>query len=96
MTNLRSGCRSKTPAQIIHQTARCERNPADSICMGGADVAFDPDELGRSPIVAVGTLDEVCDQLIETRRRYGISYFAAPVDARPEVLAPVIERLAGT
>jgi len=64
--------------------------------MGGADVAFDPDELGRSPIVAVGTLDEVCDQLVETRRRYGISYFAAPVDARPEVLAPVIERLAGT
>jgi len=64
--------------------------------MGGADVAFDPDELGRSPIVAVGTLDEVCDQLIETRQRYGINYFAAPVDARPEVLAPVIARLAGT
>jgi len=64
--------------------------------MGGADVAFDPDELGHSPIVAVGALDEVCDQLIETRQRYGINYFAAPVDARPEVLAPVIARLAGT
>ena len=64
--------------------------------MGGADVEFDHEELGRSPIVAVGTLDDVCDKLIETRRRFGISYFAAPVDARPDILAPVIDRLAGT
>jgi probable F420-dependent oxidoreductase len=79
-----------------HLSDFAERIAMVTARMGGADVAFDPDELGRSPIVAVGTLDEVCDQLIETRRRYGISYFAAPVDARPEVLAPVIERLAGT
>ena len=64
--------------------------------MGGAHVEFDHEELGRSPIVAVGTLDDVCDKLIETRRRFGISYFAAPVDARPDILAPVIDRLAGT
>jgi hypothetical protein len=36
----------------------------------------------------------VCARLIDTRDRYGISYFAAPIDARPEVLAPVIEALA--
>jgi probable F420-dependent oxidoreductase len=64
--------------------------------MGGADVGFDHEELGCSPIVAVGTLDDVCAKLVETRQRFGISYFAAPVDARPDVLAPVIDRLAGT
>lgn len=64
--------------------------------MGGARVAFDHDELRRSPIVAVGSLDEVCDKLLATRARFSISYFAAPIDARPEALAAVIARLAGT
>jgi probable F420-dependent oxidoreductase len=61
--------------------------------MGGARVEFDPDDLRRSPIVAVGSLDDVCEKLTETRARYGISYFSTPVDARPELMAPVIERL---
>ena len=64
--------------------------------MGGAKVSFDLEDLRKSPIVAVGSLDEVCEKLVETRARFGISYFAAPIDARPELLAPVIERLAGT
>ena len=64
--------------------------------MGGGRIDLGQDDLRRSPIVAVGTLDDVCQQLVETRERYGISYFTAPIDARPEVLGPVIERLAGT
>lgn len=64
--------------------------------MGGGRIDLGTDDLRRSPIVAVGPLDEVCEKLVETRARYGISYFAAPIDARPEVLAPVIARLAGT
>ena len=64
--------------------------------MGGARVQFDLDELAQSPIVAVGTLDDVCEKLRETRARFGINYFAAPIEARPDVLAPVIARLAGT
>ncbi|HXY92172.1 MAG TPA: TIGR03621 family F420-dependent LLM class oxidoreductase [Acidimicrobiia bacterium] len=63
--------------------------------MGGARVEFALDDLRNSPIVAVGSLDEVCETLVETRSKYGISYFSAPIDARPDVLAPVIERLAG-
>ncbi|HEY8523846.1 MAG TPA: TIGR03621 family F420-dependent LLM class oxidoreductase [Acidimicrobiales bacterium] len=62
--------------------------------MGGGRIDLGEDDLRRSPIVAVGSLDEVCEKLIATRETYGISYFAAPVDARPEVLAPVIEALA--
>jgi probable F420-dependent oxidoreductase len=61
--------------------------------MGGARVDLGRDDLRKSPIVAVGSLDEVCERLVDTRDRYGISYFAAPIDAKPEVLAPVIEAL---
>ncbi|MET0902267.1 MAG: TIGR03621 family F420-dependent LLM class oxidoreductase [Acidimicrobiales bacterium] len=61
--------------------------------MGGARVDLGEDDLRKSPIVAVGSLDEVCEQLVDTRDRYGITYFAAPIDARPEGLAPVIEAL---
>ena len=63
--------------------------------MGGGRIDLGEEDLRRSPIVAVGSLDDVCEKLIETRETYGISYFAAPIDARPEVMAPVIERLAG-
>jgi probable F420-dependent oxidoreductase len=63
--------------------------------MGGARIDLGKDDLRKSPIVAVGPLDEVCERLVDTRDRYGISYFAAPIDAKPEVLAPVIEALAG-
>ena len=61
--------------------------------MGGGRIDLGTDDLRQSPIVAVGPLDEVCEKLVETRRRYGISYFAAPIDAKPEILAPVIARL---
>jgi probable F420-dependent oxidoreductase len=64
--------------------------------MGGGRIDLGHDDLRRSPIVAVGSVDDVCEQLVDTRGRYGINYFTAPIDARPEVLAPVIERLAGT
>jgi probable F420-dependent oxidoreductase len=61
--------------------------------MGGARVDLGEADLRKSPIVAVGSLDEVCGRLMETRDRYGITYFAAPIDSRPELLAPVIEAL---
>lgn len=63
--------------------------------MGGGRIDFGGEDLRSSPIVAVGSLDEVCERLLDTRDRYGISYFSAPVDAPPEVIAPVIEALNG-
>lgn len=63
--------------------------------MGGARVQLDLDGLRRSPIVAVGSIDEICEKLVETRATFGLSYFSAPIDARPELMAPVIEQLAG-
>jgi probable F420-dependent oxidoreductase len=64
--------------------------------MGGGRIDLGQDDLRRSPIVAVGSLDEVCEKLVDTRDTFGISYFTAPIEARPEVLAPVIDRLTGT
>ena len=43
--------------------------------MGGGRIDLGEEDLRRSPIVAVGSLDDVCETLVETRARYGISYF---------------------
>jgi probable F420-dependent oxidoreductase len=53
------------------------------------------DELLASPIVAIGSLEEVCDKLLATRDGLGLSYFIGPVGTRAEALAPVIEQVAG-
>ena len=53
------------------------------------------EEILSSPVVAIGSLDQVCDKLMAVRDSFGFSYFACPVHARPATLAPVIERLAG-
>ena len=54
------------------------------------------DELLASPVVAIGSLEQVCDKLLATRDNFGLSYFTGPVGTRAESLAPVIERLAGS
>jgi probable F420-dependent oxidoreductase len=79
-----------------HLSDLAERVATVTERMGGARVELDQKELRDSPIVAVGSLDDVCETLVETRRKYGISYLLAPTGGRPEQLAPVIERLAGT
>ena len=96
--------RAQCPAPRMrgHRAARASTSPtwptaspASIERMGGGRIDLGEEDLRRSPIVAVGSLDDVCETLVETRARYGISYFAAPIDAPPDVLAPVIERLAG-
>jgi probable F420-dependent oxidoreductase len=52
-------------------------------------------ELFASPVVAIGTIDEVCDRLLATRDEFGFSYFSTPVGGTPDVLASVIDRLDG-
>jgi probable F420-dependent oxidoreductase len=62
----------------------------------GAQLALSDDNLRASPLVAVGSLSEVCDKLLATRDEFGISYFMCPIGAKPSSLAPIISRLAGT
>jgi probable F420-dependent oxidoreductase len=53
------------------------------------------EEILSSPVVAIGSLDQVCDKLMQVRDSFGFSYFACPFSAKPATLAPVIKRLAG-
>jgi probable F420-dependent oxidoreductase len=54
-----------------------------------------PDAALASPHAIVGSIDEICEQLIERRERWGISYLGLSADAIDE-FAPVVARLAGT
>lgn len=81
------------PAEHLSDLA--ERIATVIEAMGAGRIDLGEEDLRRSPIVAVGSLDDVCEKLIRTREQYGISYLTAPIEARPEVMAPVIEQLAG-
>jgi probable F420-dependent oxidoreductase len=61
----------------------------------GGDLDVSKEAILSSPVVAIGSLDQVCDKLMQVRDSFGFSYFACPVLAKPASLAPVIERLAG-
>ena len=56
---------------------------------------LDADEALEAGIACVGTVDEICDQLVARRERWGVSYIVVGDDMF-EMFAPVVERLAGT
>jgi hypothetical protein len=60
-----------------------------------ASFGFTPDEMRAHPHALFGSVDEVCDELIRRREKYGISYVTVGADAR-EAFAPVVARLAGS
>jgi probable F420-dependent oxidoreductase len=53
------------------------------------------EEALESGLACVGTVDEICDQLVARRERWGVSYIVIGDDLF-EAFAPVVERLAGT
>jgi probable F420-dependent oxidoreductase len=54
-----------------------------------------PDEARNSPHALCGTVDQIVDDLVERRERFGISAIGLSASALDD-LAPVIDRLAGT
>jgi hypothetical protein len=54
-----------------------------------------PAEASETPHAIIGSVDEICDQLIARRERWGISYLGLSAD-QLDAFAPVIARLAGT
>lgn len=58
-------------------------------------LGIEPAAALATPHALVGTVDEICDQLVERRERWGISYVGISADAL-DAFAPVIARLAGT
>jgi probable F420-dependent oxidoreductase len=54
-----------------------------------------PEEALRSPHALAGDVDQIVDDLIERRERWGISYIGVGIDAL-HTLAPVVAKLAAT
>jgi probable F420-dependent oxidoreductase len=54
-----------------------------------------PEHALDTPHALAGTVDEIVEQCLERRERFGISYVSLSLDAY-EDFAPVVERLAGT
>jgi len=57
--------------------------------------AMEPEQFAEHPHALIGSVDSICEQLIERRESLGISYvtFGGSV---VESVAPIVERLAGT
>ena len=53
-----------------------------------------PEEASTTPHALIGTVDQLCDQLVERRERWGISYLGMSAD-QLDAFAPVVARLAG-
>jgi probable F420-dependent oxidoreductase len=58
-------------------------------------VGLTADDAFTSATVLIGTVDEVCDTLVERRERWGVSYVVVGGDVAGD-FAPVVARLAGT
>ncbi|MHB8612173.1 MAG: TIGR03621 family F420-dependent LLM class oxidoreductase [Candidatus Dormibacteraceae bacterium] len=61
----------------------------------GAGIGAEPREVLEMPHFLIGTIDQMVEDLLTRRQRYGISYVVFP-DVAAESLAPVVERLTGT
>ena len=53
------------------------------------------EQAATTPHALIGSVEQICDQLLERRERWGISYLGLSAD-QLEPFAPVVARLAGT
>jgi probable F420-dependent oxidoreductase len=60
-----------------------------------AAMGMSPDEVAQHPHALIGSVDSICDTLIERRERYGISYVTVG-KANLEAFAPVVARMTGS
>jgi probable F420-dependent oxidoreductase len=65
---------------------------AESLAAG---FGLTPEAALGSPHQLVGTVDEICEDLVARRERWGISYIGVSLDAM-DAMAPVVARLTGT
>jgi alkanesulfonate monooxygenase SsuD/methylene tetrahydromethanopterin reductase-like flavin-dependent oxidoreductase (luciferase family) len=59
-----------------------------------ADLPVSADDVLDSPVVLIGTVDEIAATLQERRERFGFSYIVV-LEPVVEAFAPVVERLTG-
>jgi hypothetical protein len=68
------------------------RGLAEAVAPG---FGLEPDAVLEAGLTCVGTVEEICDQLVARRERWGVSCVVFG-DDNFEAFAPVVERLAGT
>jgi probable F420-dependent oxidoreductase len=68
---------------------------AEAAARMAANFGLSVDEFAEHPHALIGSVESICDRLVERRDRYGISYITFGV-AAIEAVAPIVERLAGT
>jgi alkanesulfonate monooxygenase SsuD/methylene tetrahydromethanopterin reductase-like flavin-dependent oxidoreductase (luciferase family) len=61
----------------------------------GPALGLTPDQAMASPHALAGTVEEIVEQCLERRERFGISYIGLSADA-VDAMAPVVARLAGS
>jgi probable F420-dependent oxidoreductase len=59
-----------------------------------AEVGLTVDEVLDAPLALIGSVDEIAEELIERRERFGLSYIVV-METVMDAFAPVVERLAG-
>ena len=60
-----------------------------------ANIGLEPEAVLEAGTTCIGTVEEIADQLVARRERWGVSYVVIGADLF-EGFAPVVERLAGT
>lgn len=66
-----------------------------SALRSAAMLGFPGDDALDLPVVLIGTVDEMCERLVERRERWGFTHVVVPGEAM-EAFTPVVDRLAGT
>ena len=78
----------------VHLAAVTNDRSAMADTLGPA-FGLTPEQALRSPHALAGSVDQIVEDLLERRDRWGISYIGIGLDAMHE-LAPVVARMAGT
>jgi probable F420-dependent oxidoreductase len=72
-------------------------NRAEVVATLAPGFGLSSEEIDRVPIVVIGTVEEICDILVQRREEFGFSYWVISGDAATiDAFAPVVERLTGT
>lgn len=73
---------------VVTTSSRAARRAA-------ALLGFADEDAVSVPVLLIGTIDEICERLLERRSRWGFSSVVVPTEA-VKVFAPVVARLTGT
>ena len=78
----------------VHLTVVTDDREGMAATLGPA-FGMSPEQALRSPHALAGSVEQIVDDLVERRERWGISYIGIGLDAM-QALAPVVARMAGT